>query len=69
MNVEFVADSIQIWKNDGEDEPDYDMCFTRNARNGVYVTVGMSAELMEHLRQWLNNIHDSRESANNENTI
>jgi len=59
MNVEFVADHVQIWKNE-EGRPDYDICFTRD---GVYVTIGMSGELMEHFRQWINNIQSSKERA------
>lgn len=58
MNVEFVANHIQIWKNEEEDKPDYDVCFTRD---GIYVIIGMNEELMEHLRQWLNNIQSSKE--------
>jgi len=55
MNVEFVANHIQIWEKEDDDElSDYYLCFTQN---GIYVTIGMSEELMEHIRQWLNNIH------------
>ena len=57
MNVEFIANHIQIWKKEDDDElADYYFGFTRN---GVYVTVGMSVEMMGRIRQWLNNIHDS----------
>ena len=57
MNVEFVANHIQIWKKEDDDESsDYYLCFTQN---GIYVTIGVDIELMEHLRQWLNNIHSS----------
>lgn len=60
MNVEFNANHVQVWKNPSGEIPKYDICFTRN---GTYVTIGMSEELMEHLRQWLNNIHNSRGTA------
>ena len=52
MNVEFNASDLQIWKNPSGELTDYDICFTRD---GVYVTIGLSEELVETLREWLNN--------------
>ena len=61
MNVEFNASDLQIWKNPSGEIVDYDICFSRD---GVYVTIGLSEELVETLREWLNNYQSSRGKAN-----
>ncbi len=59
MNVEFNADHIQIWKNESieDGDSDYSLCCTKD---GIYVIVGISEELMETLGKWINNIQSLR---------
>ena len=61
MNIEFDANHLQIFKDDKITPPDYRIMFSRD---GVYVDIGLTDELMERLRQWLNNIHSSGGKAN-----
>ena len=56
MNVEMIATHVQLIREEEHDEPDWELLFSHD---GCYISIGLSDELFEALRQWMNNYHGS----------
>ena len=59
MNIEMLASHVQLFKDEGYDES-WELLFSHD---GCYISIGLSDELFETLRQWMNNYHSSSGSA------
>ena len=51
MNVTMIAKTFQVWAEEENGEPDYEMLFTDG--DGGYIEIGLSEELFQRIQKWL----------------
>ena len=57
MNVEMLAEHVQLIKEEEHGESDWELLFSHG---GCYISIGLSDEQFEALRQWMNNYKGHR---------